>query len=55
MLHTEHHSPNMGSHTPMTQQNFINMNRGVNNGQNFDKTLLEQIYTSIKSTPFTWY
>jgi len=37
----------------MTQDQFIGINRGINNGKDFPSDFLGEIYENIKNNPFT--
>ncbi|KAJ1824489.1 guanine nucleotide exchange protein for ADP-robosylation factor [Coemansia sp. RSA 2675] len=45
MLNTDQHSPQVKNR--MTRAEFINNNRGINDGKNLDQALLERIYEQI--------
>ncbi|XP_022917218.1 cytohesin-1 isoform X3 [Onthophagus taurus] len=50
MLNTSLHNPSV-KEKPTVEQ-FINMNRGINMGQDLPRELLEGLYESIKTEPF---
>ncbi|XP_059472495.1 cytohesin-1 isoform X1 [Neocloeon triangulifer] len=50
MLNTSLHNPSV-KEKPSVEQ-FINMNRGINNGGDLPRELLESLYESIKTEPF---
>eukprot|EP00039_Didymoeca_costata_P012167 m.174173 g.174173 ORF g.174173 m.174173 type:complete len:419 (+) comp15404_c0_seq4:1224-2480(+) len=50
MLNTTLHNPSVAK--KQTMEEFINMNRGINNGGDLDKGLLVSVYESIHDTPF---
>ncbi|KAJ1891332.1 guanine nucleotide exchange protein for ADP-robosylation factor [Kickxella alabastrina] len=45
MLNTDHYSPQVKNR--MTKQDFINNNRGINDGQDIDRVLLEGVYDQV--------
>lgn len=49
MLNTDLHKPEIKN--KMTLEQFIRNNRGINNGEDFPKEMLEQIYHNIKQQP----
>ncbi|XP_075149859.1 cytohesin steppke isoform X2 [Haematobia irritans] len=50
MLNTSLHNPSVKD-KPTVEQ-FISMNRGINNGGDLPRTLLESLYESIRTEPF---
>ncbi|XP_076329706.1 cytohesin-1-like isoform X2 [Tachypleus tridentatus] len=50
MLNTSLHNPSV-KEKPSVEQ-FINMNRGINNGQDLPRELIVSLYESIKQEPF---
>jgi len=50
MLNTALHNPSVKEKTTLEQ--FISMNRGINNGENLPRELLISLYESIKQEPF---
>lgn len=50
MLNTSLHNPSVKDKP--TVEHFINMNRGINNGGDLPRELLESLYDSIKTEPF---
>ncbi|XP_015790227.1 cytohesin-1 [Tetranychus urticae] len=50
MLNTALHNPNVKEKP--TVENFISMNRGINNGKDLSRELLVSLYESIKQEPF---
>ncbi|VEN47440.1 unnamed protein product [Callosobruchus maculatus] len=50
MLNTSLHNPSV-KEKPSIEQ-FINMNRGINQGQDLPRQLLESLYNNIKAEPF---
>jgi len=50
MLNTSLHNPSVKDKP--TTETFINMNRGINDGENLPKELLLSLYDSIKTEPF---
>jgi len=48
MLQTDLHNPNIAPENKMTKAGFISNNRGIDNGQDIDRNLLEQIYDELK-------
>lgn len=51
MLQTDLH--NVGVKRKMTVEQFIGINRGINNGKDFPADFLSHIYEDIKNNPFT--
>ena len=51
MLQTDAHNPQVKN--KMTLDGFCSINRGVNNGQDFERDFLSQIYTDIIENPLT--
>ena len=51
MLQTDLHNPSITK--KMTPDDFVNNNRGINNGQNLSKEYLEKLYHNIKAEPIT--
>lgn len=51
MLQTDLH--NVGVKKKMTLEDFIRINRGVNDGQDFPAQYLEEIYEEVRNNPFT--
>ena len=49
MLNTDQHNSNIRHRQSMTEEQFINNLRGVNNGLDFDRAMLQQCYHSIRS------
>ncbi|KAG7807449.1 hypothetical protein KL921_004207 [Ogataea angusta] len=47
MLNTDQHSPQVKKR--MTLEDFINNNRGIDDGRDLDHSMLEQIYTDIQN------
>uniref|UniRef100_UPI00358F0540 cytohesin-1-like n=3 Tax=Myxine glutinosa TaxID=7769 RepID=UPI00358F0540 len=50
MLNTSLHNPNVRDRPSV--ENFISMNRGINNGGDLPEALLRNLYESIKNEPF---
>ncbi|KAK1798842.1 hypothetical protein P4O66_007127, partial [Electrophorus voltai] len=50
MLNTSLHNPNVKDKT--TQERFISMNRGINNGEDLPNELLTKLFESIRNEPF---
>jgi len=50
MLNTSLHNPSVKDKP--TIETFINMNRGINDGENLPRELLESLFESIKTEPF---
>ncbi|EDQ87908.1 uncharacterized protein MONBRDRAFT_37798 [Monosiga brevicollis MX1] len=50
MLNTSLHNPSV-AHKPSLDE-FVSMNRGIDEGKDIDRPLLEEIYASIAKTPF---
>lgn len=50
MLNTNHHNPAVKD--KQTTEQFINMNRGINNGGDLNRQLLISLYDAIKAEPF---
>lgn len=50
MLNTALHNPNVKEKP--TLENFISMNRGINDGKDLSRELLTSLYDSIKQEPF---
>ncbi|CAB75411.1 ArfGEF [Schizosaccharomyces pombe] len=48
MLNTDQHNPNIKSQRRMTLDDFCRNVRGVNDGQDFDRNFLSEIYKAIK-------
>uniref|UniRef100_A0A7S3DGR3 Uncharacterized protein n=1 Tax=Palpitomonas bilix TaxID=652834 RepID=A0A7S3DGR3_9EUKA len=48
MLNTDAHNPSIPPERKMTKQQFINNNRGCNDGENFPQEFLENVYDRIK-------
>lgn len=50
MLNTSLHNPSVKDKPSVDQ--FISMNRGINNGGDLPRELLESLYESIRTEPF---
>lgn len=50
MLNTSLHNPSVKDKPTLEQ--FISMNRGINNGGDLPRELLESLYESIRTEPF---
>lgn len=50
MLNTSLHNPSVKEKSTLDQ--FINMNRGINDGKDLPRDILESLYDSIKAEPF---
>ncbi len=48
MLNTDAHNPSIPKEKKMTEEQFINNNRGINDGKNFTPEFLKGIYKNIK-------
>ena len=53
MLQTDLHNPNIKPEKKMTSSTFINLNSGISMDGDLPPEFLAEIYTSIKSKPFT--
>ncbi|KAK8814240.1 hypothetical protein WA158_008102 [Blastocystis sp. Blastoise] len=53
MLNTDLHNPNIPDEKKMTKQEFINNNRGINDGKDLPKETLEGIFDEIEANPIT--
>ncbi|KAM3833557.1 cytohesin-4 [Vipera latastei] len=51
MLNTSLHNPNVKDKPPFEQ--FMSMNREINNGEDFQEVLLKNLFESIKNEPFS--
>ena len=49
MLNTDLHNPNLRDDRRMTVEQFINTNRGLNAGENFQEEFLRDLYMKIKA------
>ena len=54
MLQTDLHNPNIKPEKKMTEESFVNMNKGISvDGGNLPTEFLIDIFRSIKQRPFT--
>eukprot|EP01119_Soliformovum_irregulare_P003790 TRINITY_DN1485_c0_g1_i3.p1 TRINITY_DN1485_c0_g1~~TRINITY_DN1485_c0_g1_i3.p1 ORF type:complete len:799 (-),score=283.12 TRINITY_DN1485_c0_g1_i3:25-2421(-) len=52
MLNTDAHNPNIPRERKMTKEQFVNNNRGINNGKDLQSDYLMSLYDNIVSRPF---
>jgi len=48
MLNTDLHNPNIAENKKMTMEGFVRNNRGIDNGMDVDRGILEDMYKKIK-------
>lgn len=53
MLNTDLHNRNLNPRKKMKLEDFIKNNRGINNGTDLPRELLEELYNEIKVRQFT--
>jgi len=53
MLNTDAHSDQIKQENKMTKQQFISMNRGINDGQDLPSEYLEKLYQNIVTKPIS--
>ena len=52
MLNTDAHSPSMRKEKRMTEEDFINNLRGIDNGKDLDRKMLGNVYNRVKNKEF---
>ena len=52
MLNTSLHNPSVREKDRLTREHFINMNRGINQGEDLPKEMLDKTYNEISQNPF---
>lgn len=52
MLNTDAHSPSMRKEKRMTEEDFINNLRGIDNGKDMDAKMLANVYNRVKNKEF---
>ena len=52
MLNTDAHSPSMRKEKRMSEEDFINNLRGIDNGKDLDKKMLANVYNRVKNKEF---
>ena len=53
MLNTDLHNPNIPDEKKMKKEEFVSNNRGINDGKDLPRELLEGIYDTILTDPIT--
>jgi hypothetical protein len=48
MLNTDLHNPNIAEGKKMTMDGFVRNNKGINNGKDIARAVLEDLFTKIK-------